>query len=237
MHENHGARHTQIMHLGPIDDDRISLIRAALQRDGWVEIDIDPVPPERHGAKVIAIAGTLGTITALRRHHAIEVLRPRTQSQARPGSMSAVFGSGVQPWHMDMSHRPSPARFILLSCMDPGERPCATELLDWHQLLSSEQLALADEAPVLVRCGRASFYTTMLDSQHRFLRHDPTCITALTDAGRAVQAQIIAASECAHTIHWQRGRTLIFDNWRFLHRRTDASHSPSRALLRITIME
>ncbi|MFP3688041.1 MULTISPECIES: hypothetical protein [Burkholderia] len=63
----YGARHAQIMHLGSIDDDRISLIRAALQRDGWVEIDIDPVPPERHGAKVIAIAGTLGTITALRR--------------------------------------------------------------------------------------------------------------------------------------------------------------------------
>lgn len=220
-----------------MNDDRISLIRVALQRDGWVEIDIDPVPPECHGTEVIAIASALGTIAAVRRHHAIEMLRPRTQSQARPGSMSAVFGSGVQPWHMDMSPRPSPARFILLSCMDPGERPCATELLNWHQLLSSEQLTLASEAPVLVRCGRASFYTTMLDGQRRFLRHDPTCITALTNEGRALQAQITAASKRAHTIHWQPGRTLIFDNWRFLHRRTDASHSPSRALRRITIME
>jgi hypothetical protein len=220
-----------------MNDDHNCLILEALLRDGWVETDIDPVTPERHAVAVIATARALGTVTAVRGLHAIETLRPRTRPQARQGCMSAVFGCGVQPWHMDMAHRPSPARFILLSCMDPGERPCATELLNWRQLLSSEQLTLSSEAPVLVRSGRASFYTTMLDGQQRFLRHDPTCITALTDEGRALQAQIAAASERVHAAHWQAGRTLIFDNWRFLHRRSDASHSPSRALLRITIME
>jgi alpha-ketoglutarate-dependent taurine dioxygenase len=38
-------------------------------------------------------------------------------------------------------------------------------------------------------------------------------------------------------MHWEPGHTLIFDNWRFLHRRADASQSRSRSLLRVTIME
>jgi hypothetical protein len=77
----------------------------------------------------------------------------------------------------------------------------------------------------------------MLDPRRRFLRCDPTCISGLTDAGRALQIAIGRIS-CIPTnqVCWQPGRTLIFDNWRLLHRRADASRSIQRTLLRISIM-
>lgn len=184
------------------------------------------------------LANALGTVTATRGHRAIDELRPKTQCEARPGSMSAAFGLGAQPWHMDMAHRPSPARFILLSCIEPSDQSCATELLDWQQALGEEDLATARREPILVRSGRASFYTTMLDEDRRFLRQDPTCISGLSDRGRMLQVKINETTfEPNCRIRWQAGSTLVFDNWRFLHRRTDATHSKSRILLRASIME
>ena len=88
-----------------------------------------------------------------------------------------------------------------------------------------------------IRSGSASFYATMLDPRRRFLRCDPTCISSLTDAGRALQIKI-GNMCCAptHQVRWQPGRTMIFDNWRLLHRRAEASRSKWRKLLRISIM-
>ncbi|WP_460760950.1 TauD/TfdA family dioxygenase [Lysobacter fragariae] len=113
-----------------------------------------------------------------------------------------------------------------------------TELLDWRQALGPEHLSVADQEPVLVRAGRGSFYTTMLDKHHRFIRQDPACIFGLTDRGRMLQAKINETTRTpVFRMRWKPGRTLIFDNWRLLHRRADASQSGSRSLLRVTIME
>lgn len=204
---------------------------------GWVVTQLQTAAPGRRRDAIMALARAFGTITAMRGRNAIDELRPRARREARPGSMSAATGLGAQPWHMDMAHRPLPARFVLLSCVDAGQQDCATELLDWRQSLPGDDLDQAASEPMRVRSGRASFYATMLDPRRRFLRCDPTCISGLTDAGRALQIAIGRAS-CipTHQVCWQPGRTLIFDNWRLLHRRADASRSRQRTLLRISIM-
>lgn len=215
-----------------------SRIQTEVLETGWAVTQVDTACQARHRATVLHLASALGTVTATRGHCAIDELRPKTQNEARPSSMSAVFGLGAQPWHMDMAHRPSPARFIVLSCIESGEQECATELLDWRRALGEEHLTTANHEPVLVRSGRSSFYTTMLDEHRRFLRQDPTCISGLTDCGRMLQAKINETScKPVYRMHWRPGRTLIFDNWRLLHRRADASQSKSRTLLRVTIME
>lgn len=207
-------------------------------KTGWVMTQVEFSAPDRHHDAILDLADAFGMVTATRGRSAIDELRPKAQIEARPGSMSATFGLEVQPWHMDMAHRPLPARFVLLSCVDAGERECATELLEWRQLLENNDLATAASEPMLVRSGRVAFFATMLDAGRRFLRYDPACISGLTDEGRSLLAKI-GRTPCTatHRMRWRPGRTLIFDNWRFLHRRADASHSRQRTLLRISIME
>ena len=204
---------------------------------GWAVTQLTTAGPHRQRDAILDLARAFGTITATRGRSAIDELRPKVQAEARPGSMSATTGMDAQPWHMDMAHRPLPARFVLLSCVDAGEQDCVTELLDWRQSFGADDLEMAAFEPMRIRSGKASFYSTMLDPERRFLRCDPACISGLTDAGQALQVAIGGAYRVpTHRVHWQPGRTLVFDNWRLLHRRADASRSKQRLLLRISIM-
>lgn len=215
-----------------------SRIQEEVLENGWAVAQIDTNCPAEHRTAVLDLAKALGTVTATRGYRAIDVLRPRAQGEARPGSMSAVFGLKAQPWHMDMAHRPAPAKFIVLSCVEPSEQDCMTELMDWRQALGEEHMAAARHEPVLVRSGRASFYTTILDERRRFLRQDPTCIFGLTDHARFLQARVNETTcKPVCSMYWRPGHTLVFDNWRLLHRRGDASRSKSRTLLRVTVMD
>jgi hypothetical protein len=113
-----------------------------------------------------------------------------------------------------------------------------TTLLDWRTLgFSSEELRLLEDAPILVRTGRWSFYTAVLPPDRGFLRYDPGCLEAVDERGRAALKllgdRLALGSPDAH--EWRRGDILIIDNWRVLHGRGPADHSSGRRLARILI--
>jgi len=93
---------------------------------GWVVTQLGIGAPDQHRDAILDLARAFGTVTATRGRSAIDELMPKARTEARPGSMSATTGLDAQPWHMDMAHRPLPARFVLLSCVDAGEQDCAT---------------------------------------------------------------------------------------------------------------
>ncbi|WP_366817314.1 TauD/TfdA family dioxygenase [Phenylobacterium sp.] len=102
---------------------------------------------------------------------------------------------------------------------------------------SSEEQNLLEEAPVLVRSGRRSFYSTILARGGAFLRYDPGCLKAVDDRGqralRLVEDRIAGAPSGAH--HWRQGDILIIDNWRVLHGRSPSDRGSGRRLARILI--
>jgi hypothetical protein len=111
-------------------------------------------------------------------------------------------------------------------------------LLDWRTLdFSREELNLLEEAPVLVRAGRRSFYSTILAMGGAFFRYDPGCLEAVDERGqralRLVEERIAGAPSDVH--HWCQGDILIIDNWRVLHGRSPSDQGSGRRLVRILI--
>ncbi|MEH7876607.1 TauD/TfdA family dioxygenase [Rhizobium laguerreae] len=167
-----------------------------------------------------------------------EVVKPRTVDDAHPRSLSARYGLGTLPFHTELSHRTRPCRYLLLGCINPGSPAAATVLLDWRTLgFSREELDLLEHAPVLVRTGRRSFYSTIMAPDCAFFRYDPGCLEALDDRGRSalklVEARIAASEAMAH--NWRQGDILIIDNWRVLHGRSPSDQASGRRLARILI--
>lgn len=87
-------------------------------------------------------------------------LRPYDQTQARPGSMSSKVGLSEQPPHTDGAFRPTPPRFLVFECVNPGEEPCPTHLwaLDWPSLAINRPSILF-EPTWLVRLSQVTHST------------------------------------------------------------------------------
>ncbi len=209
---------------------------AALIGSGWVRHaapDADALLGE-----LDQIGGLLGRRTAGRAGALEEVIRPKEAADAHPRSLSADFGLSALPFHTELSHRPRPCRYLLLGCIDPGVPSAATMLLDWRTVgFGPDELSLLESAPVLVRSGRRSFYSTILPPNRAFLRYDPACLEAVDDRGQEaltlVRHRLSGGS--SYACHWRRGDILIIDNWRVLHGRRPLEHGSGRRLARILI--
>ena len=178
----------------------------------------------------IRVAGRAGSLE--------EVIQPHGPDDAHPRSLSARYGLNALPFHTELSHRTRPCRYLLLGCIDPGSPAAATLLLDWKTLdFSREELHLLEDAPVLVRSGRRSFYSTFLAPGGTFLRYDSGCLEPVDERGRKalalVEDRIAGASSEAH--HWRQGDILIIDNWRVLHGRSPSDLGSGRRLARVLI--
>lgn len=209
-----------------------------LVRWGWATQTVSDDDPESILCELGRIADKLGTRVAGRAATLEEVIRPQAAEDAHPRSLSAKFGLGALPLHVELSHRPRPCRYILLGCLDPGSPGVATTLLSRRTLnLSANELRLLETAPILVRAGRRSFYSTILPPDREFLRYDPGCLEAVDERGRdaldLVQRRLCSSVPEIH--QWCRGDILVIDNWRTLHGRTLSDQGSGRRLVRILI--
>ena len=213
-------------HLGP------------LAERGWSLYNSEGADADATVHELDKLGHCLGTRVAGRAGSLEEVVQPRAAIDAHPRSLSARYGLDALPLHTELGHRARPCRYLLLGCIDPGSPAAATMLLDWRALgFSREELGLLEDAPVLVRNGRRSFYSTILSSGAAFLRYDPGCLEAVDERGREalafVERRIAGAPPEAH--HWRRGDILIIDNWRVLHGRSPSDQGSGRRLARILI--
>jgi len=213
-------------------------LATSLARRGWATHETSSVDTESAVRELVRIGHSLGMRVAGRAGALEEVIEPQAPNDAHPRSLSAQFGLNALPLHVELSHRLRPCRYLLLGCLDPGSPTTATMLRDWRTLgFSSDELHLLEGAPVLVRTGRRSFYSTLLPPDRAFLRYDPGCLEAVDERGRAaldlVQRRLRAGSPEIH--QWRRGDILIIDNWRTLHGRAPSDQGSGRRLARILI--
>lgn len=209
-----------------------------LFESGWSLHSSEAETPDAILQEMVKLGDRLGTRVAGRAGQLGEVVEPIVAAEAHPRSLSARYGLGALPFHTELSHRPRPCRYLLLGCIDPGAPVAATMLLEWRRLgFAREELALLEEAPILVRNGRRSFYSTILAPGRAFLRYDPGCLEPLDERGRKaiqlVEDRATRALSYAH--HWRRSDVLIIDNWRVLHGRSPSDNGSGRRLARILI--
>lgn len=210
----------------------------SVARRGWTRHVVGSTDADTILDEIRRIGDLLGMRAVGRAGALEEIVRPQTHDHAHPRSLSAQYGLNALPFHVELSHRPRPCRYLLLGCIDPGLSSTVTMLLDWRTLVfSSEELRLLESAPILVRTGRRSFYSTVLSPDRAFLRYDPGCLEAVDERGRTalmlLEHRLALASPYTH--EWRRGDILIIDNWRVLHGRGPSDHDASRRLARILI--
>jgi hypothetical protein len=209
-----------------------------LATQGWLRWDAPDTSEAGIGAEMGRVAVSLGERTAGRAGALEEVICPVEAKEAHPRSLSARFGLDALPLHVELSHRPRPCRYLLLGCLDSGTICTETLLLDWRTLaFSSSELDLLAAAPILVRSGKRSFYSTILSQDRSFLRYDPGCLEPVDERGRSalklVESHLANAYPHAHA--WKVGEILVIDNWRLMHGRGRVNPGRRRSLARILV--
>jgi alpha-ketoglutarate-dependent taurine dioxygenase len=165
-------------------------------------------------------------LTQIGRVGPVHLLTPRDQENADPWSLSGIYGTGDFPWHTDGAVSPKPPRWIILQAMDVP-LGTSTELheptLLLRQALARTVLRSKD------RQKKVRYLPAILDEGEVWrLRWDPrTC----TPRGEVTieRVQELTPSE---SIEWKNGLVLIFDNFRFLHRRPAVPAAARRVLAR-----
>jgi len=206
-----------------------------LESRGWCRIAAGSAGEPDVLVAVDLIAESLGQPAGGRAGADRETLTPRTRAQSHARSQSASHGLGALPVHVELSHRLVPCRYVVLGCMDPGRPTCATTTVEWRSAgFTPDETRLLKAAPLLIRNGRASFYSTALPADGRFLRWDAECVEPVDARGReAVEVLMRRLSSLTAERHLlEAGEILVIDNWRLLHGREAARVDSGRRLMR-----
>jgi hypothetical protein len=189
--------------------------------------------------ETLDLAQLLGEPIAGRGGAIIEALAPSHVEAARTNSLSMEHGLGIFPLHIDGSHRAQPPRFVILACVRPGFSPAPTVLVHFRDLrLSDAEQRKCETAVFLIRNGKRSFYSTILDRSRPFIRFDQSCMKpASLESREAMKTITLRAKDCLTAINWHAADILVIDNWRVLHGRGVYSSmvSTDRKILRVSI--
>jgi alpha-ketoglutarate-dependent taurine dioxygenase len=149
-------------------------------------------------------------------------------------------------WHSDGLYHARPPRYVLLHCLDPGDGKVNTEFAEMDYVLWML---------------RPSSYRTLLKLRSHYVGHGGTFdhpviaiggallasrgyvsplpglsleeIPSVRDIGVALSDLYDHLEGCAMPHEWRAGGTLIFDQYRYLHRRKSAVIDRERKLLRL----
>lgn len=185
----------------------------------------DPIPSRR--------TGTL-----------VDILVPSLPQDARPRSMSAIFGEGAFPYHTDAAYLRIPPKYVLLRVVSGQECTRDTLLLDTKIIFLSalEQKIIRNEV-WLVNGGRGRFYSPIINNDLiegvSIVRYDLNCMRPVTRKAYEIGRSFWGALHNVPNIpfSWRGGFILLIDNWRMLHARgpKPTSSEKDRVLERILI--
>lgn len=169
---------------------------------------------------MIALLESLGTVRAA------GILTPKDPADARPRSLSGVYGRGAFPWHTDGAVAADPPRW--LGMYSSASSAVATEILD-----PSPDL-LDTLSRTTVRATDASGQTVMrvammnVSENLTRVRWDPrACPSGDPELDALVEAEVATGHAT-----WAGDTWVVIDNFRLLHRRPSAFSDPSRELHR-----
>lgn len=185
-------------------------------------------------ADLFQIVGVLRRSRLVRRA-TVDTLIPTRSGEARAMSLSARFGTGELPMHVDGAHLLLPPRLLVLYCVaNTEDRP--TRLLPWDRLSAALPNSQRLQREVFCyRSGRRSFLDSIASWDRAFIRFDPGCMAAATRGARGLLHDVEERlrSLSADEIHLAAGSAIVIDNWRVLHGRGLAQREGERMLFRL----
>ncbi len=158
----------------------------------------------------------------------VQVLTPRNKELATPNTYSGHFGLEPFPLHTDMAHWYLPPRYIMLRCI-AGTQNVTTRLVDSKELISVvgrralQRVLVRPRRPIKHNCPLLRLLTCQLHGYEIF-RWDSLFVTPTTPESQTVYelvAEHLASFKPTEICLENRGDTLIVDNWRLLHGRSE----------------
>ena len=160
----------------------------------------------------------------------VSLLRPTTQLESHPNSLSARFGMGQLPLHTDGAHLHSPPRFVALTAAAATETPTLLWRVRGHPLLAVPHDAF-DRGIFIVQGGRRSFLAHA--RENGIYRFDPVAMSPANQDGRRVATYFESAAELVTAHEWLDAHSvLLIDNAQVVHGRA-ATRNAERLVRRV----
>lgn len=187
---------------------------------------------------LLQLAESLGTPKSdTRSTQAVQSLAPQTSAKSRTNTLSSKYGTGAFPLHTEAAYWPTPPRYLILFCLQPGGGNRPTLLMRPLDVINqATQLALSQELWV-VHKTRNPFLCTVFDDRRQLFRYDPECMRPYRSSAAISLPLDEIMTSALQTIHWSRNRILVLDNWRVMHGRGVAvSDDADRILQRVLVI-
>ena len=178
----------------------------------------------------ITAFSSLGEIVRLPGVDEVQVLVPRHTEDAPPNTYSGNFGIQEFPLHTDLAHWFLPPRYFALRCV-VGSRNVSTNLVDVKDLMRI--VGRINLLRALVRPRRPLQHTRPLlrllrrrEDGSNLFRWDSLFIVPATNESETICDSVVvslASIEQKEICLENPGDTLILDNWRMLHGRSQVS--------------
>ena len=190
--------------------------------------------------------GTVVDIPTLLRSEipVVQTLKPRTKAISSPNRYSGEYGLSEFPLHTDLAHWARPPRYFMLRCRN-GSQSVDTRLLAASVLLSVLDITTLRRALVRPRRASGDAPLTLLPLMFRQegvlgFRWDPLFLVPMNEPANRVaetmRSQSWDQSKCLALV--EPGDTLLVDNWRILHGRSEVSPADAdRRIERVYLSE
>lgn len=168
----------------------------------------------------------------------IDRLVPLDNSDAHKQSLSANYGTSEFPFHTDGAYFKIPPKFIILRYLKGIQNPTPTVLCDLNQLNDEANQKLKD-CIWKVKSRNNEFLTTILSESYKCYRYDKCIMTPANIKLRNKNyfENLIDELPKKH-INWYTNKTVIIDNWTFLHSRPKVTEQEinNRTIQRIMVI-
>lgn len=161
-------------------------------------------------------------------------LKPRTQREARPNTLSSRHGLGAFPAHTDFVVSEVPPRYLVLAAGRP--RAAETLIFDTRQLVNKFGVEYLQRCLFLLH-GQTKRYCRLLTYKgaKSLFRYNKAVMIAQNREARIVSEFVENEMQVQCRINWLEHQIAIIDNWNVFHGR-DACPDPDEvSLFRLAI--
>ena len=182
------------------------------------------------------VAQEFGIIDEVEGLNPTQTLIPRAKCEAPPNTYSGNFGRAEFPLHTDLAHWALPPHYLLLRCIR-GAPSVSTRLLDGQSIVAkigAERLRSTLVQPRRPMHNGKQLLRLLGRSHARscdILRWDCIYLRPASPASARTFGEVVellSVSPYAEINLLEPGDTLLIDNWRFLHGRSQAGEEAEK---------
>jgi alpha-ketoglutarate-dependent taurine dioxygenase len=179
----------------------------------------------KNEAELLALAWSLGKPISSRINSSlIDNLVPLYSSDAHKHSLSATYGIDNFPFHTDGAYFPVPPRYMILRYTQGVEPATPTVFIDLNTIENDIKNKLKYSV-WKVKSRKHVFLSSILSANGEVFRYDPCIMTPLNERNNnKVYFENILRSMPKIVVNWQVNKTIIVDNWKYIHSRPEVKN-------------